>query len=391
MIKDDQNLMSSFYFIIPKLLMHNSMKNLILYLFHFVFLSFGFCVNAQSSQLSGSLAGNADPVKIAHEYINAHLSDWGLVPGDVDNMTINDQYTDKKTGITRIYFLQRYKGIPISQAILNINIDKTGKVFFAGNRFESEIEKKINTTAPAFSPIDAVTLLAAHLGVLKDEPKSKRSTKESQFIFDKGSMATEDITAELTYQPYNGKLRLAWDILFSPINNNDKWSTRIDAITGDVLDKDNWTVYCSSRETLINEGNDACFEQTQSLNTSLTSGTSEPLYNVWPAPIESPIHGPRILTTAPIDTLASPFGWLDTDGKPGAEFNITQGNNAHAFQDIKGAEHSVGDEPNGGPDLVFDFPFDPTLEPAQNVDAGVVNLFYWINYMHDFSYHFGFD
>src|SRR4030095_7376351 len=119
MIKDDQNPMSSFYFIIPKLLMHNSMKNLIVYVLHLFFLGFGICINAQSSQLSGSSfpadikkanltsdAGSFDPVIIAHDYIRAHLSDWGLYPGDVEYMTINDQYTDKKTGITRLYFLQ---------------------------------------------------------------------------------------------------------------------------------------------------------------------------------------------------------------------------------------------------------------------------------------------
>ncbi|HJW28838.1 MAG TPA: M36 family metallopeptidase, partial [Saprospiraceae bacterium] len=42
------------------------------------------------------------------------------------------------------------------------------------------------------------------------------------------------------------------------------------------------------------------------------------------------------------------------------------------------------------PDLHFDFPIDFNSEPDQYLDASVVNLFYWNNYMHDFAYHFGF-
>ena len=114
-------------------------------------------------------------------------------------------------------------------------------------------------------------------------------------------------------------------------------------------------------------------------------------YNVWPTPIASPNHGQRTLVTNPADSIASPFGWHDTNGQPGPEYTITRGNNVHAFQDREDIGHSSNDEPDGGAQLHFDFPFDPAWEPDQYVDAATVNLFYTINYMHDIAYYFGFD
>ena len=93
-------------------------------------------------------------------------------------------------------------------------------------------------------------------------------------------------------------------------------------------------------------------------------------YNVFPMPVESPIHGNRALITDPADPVASPYGWHDTDGVPGAEYTITRGNNVHAYQDIFNLNQSVGGEPDGGPNLDFDFPLDLTerfaLHPSRS-------------------------
>ena len=50
-----------------------------------------------------------------------------------------------------------------------------------------------------------------------------------------------------------------------------------------------------------------------------------------------------------------------------------------------------GSEPDGGASLLFDFPLDLTAqEPADYRPAAVTNLFFWNNYLHDVSYHYGF-
>ena len=114
-------------------------------------------------------------------------------------------------------------------------------------------------------------------------------------------------------------------------------------------------------------------------------------YTVFPFGVESPIHGDRAVVTSPADLVASPFGWHDADGEEGADFTITFGNNTHAFLDRDSDLFPDGPEPDGGEELVFDFPFDPEGEPTANSDAAVVQLFYMSNIMHDFSYAYGFD
>ncbi|MCB0596266.1 MAG: M36 family metallopeptidase, partial [Phaeodactylibacter sp.] len=86
-----------------------------------------------------------------------------------------------------------------------------------------------------------------------------------------------------------------------------------------------------------------------------------------------------------------PYGWHDTDGQEGPEYQTTRGNNVHAYQDGNGNNSSAGDEPDGGPGLVFDFPLDLAQEPETHREASVTQLFYTNNFMHDLAYAYGFD
>jgi uncharacterized repeat protein (TIGR01451 family) len=340
---------------------------------------------------SVAFAQQREPLDIANEHIRTHLSEWGYSQQDMDGMTVNDIYTDKSTGISRVFFLQRHQGIPVYNAIMNVNIAKDGRVFFVGKRFEQGLAGKVNTTVPVLAPEQAVQILAAYLGLPGGELRLKEKISDTQFVFEKGNMAREDISAMLSYQPYQGKVVLAWDILFAPVQNLDKWSTRVDAVNGTVLNEYNWTVYCKVDGKAFSREDAAKHEHFHTESTTATTALTGGQYNVWPAPIESPSHGPRTMVTDPHDLIASPYGWHDTDGVDGAEFTITRGNNVHAYLDRDDLGSSSNDEPDGGADLIFDFPYDPSWEPQQYTEAAVVNLFYWSNYIHDFTYRFGFN
>lgn len=109
-------------------------------------------------------------------------------------------------------------------------------------------------------------------------------------------------------------------------------------------------------------------------------------YNVYDAPFETPNHGDRSLVTGKEDQTASPLGWHN-DGS--LSYTITRGNNVFAYEDRSGA--NVGTSPNGGTELVFDYPIDFTQEPTNYVEAATTNLFYWNNLMHAVFYQYGFD
>jgi extracellular elastinolytic metalloproteinase len=115
-------------------------------------------------------------------------------------------------------------------------------------------------------------------------------------------------------------------------------------------------------------------------------------YRVLDLPTESPNDSERNLISNPADGLASPFGWHDTDGAPGAEFTITRGNNTHAYLDQDDDEQQdFGGSPDGGAGLTFDFPADLTEHAQHYREAVTTNLFYGCNAFHDIFYRFGFD
>jgi len=359
-----------------------------------------FQVQANNSRFENLYNSNTDPLTIATNYIQAHLPAWGLSESDIAGMTISDHYTDKSTGITRIYFEQRYKGIPVNHAILNVCMTRDNKVYYSTCRFIPNLEEKINAVKPSLNAVQAVNKTALHFGFSAAALKEKTSARISQFSFEDPSIAREDITVDLCYLSLQGKIFLTWDVFFAPKGTHDGWNTRIDAITGEVLDQVNRTLYCRTSEDDFPDFEEFSDDPINKSSykalpidsiSSKRDKTTGPQYNVWPAPMQSAGDGPRIMVTHPSDLIASPYGWHDIDGQEGNEFSVTRGNNCFAYQDTLNLGYSSHDEPDGGPELVFDFPFDSTWEPRQYIDAATVNLFYWINYLHDFTYRFGFD
>ena len=73
-------------------------------------------------------------------------------------------------------------------------------------------------------------------------------------------------------------------------------------------------------------------------------------YRVFQLPLESPNDGPRTLVKDPASRTASPYGWHDLDGKPGADTTITRGNNVHAYADTG----NLGGGALGAPTVDYD-------------------------------------
>ena len=122
------------------------------------------------------------------------------------------------------------------------------------------------------------------------------------------------------------------------------------------------------------------------------SGPLTEAYRVFAWPKESPLDGDRSLEVGPADPTASPFGWHDTNGAPGAELTVARGNNVHAYTDIDADNVAdPGSDPDGGADLLFDFDIDFAQSPPTYRPAAVTNLFYWNNVVHDITYAYGFN
>ncbi len=337
-----------------------------------------------------------DPLTCVMDYIRGHREEWGLTLQDITDMEVRDMVEDRHTGIIRFYFRQKYQDIPVYQAILNVNLGPDGKVFHTGNRFMPDLAGRVNALMPSLAPREVITVVMDSLGWRGEAPVLKRQQDERTFLFDKEGIAREDIRVSLYYQPYKERARLAWEVLISPLDQPDSWSVRIDAITGEILGVNSRTLNCGYSMPVEDDGCGEVAIVSRPLPSSWEEGmkvsaNTLPGYHLLPPTIDNLNLGPLVLVTDPSDGLASPYGWHDVNGAPGADYTITRGNNIHAFQDRDNLQQSSGDEPNGGQDLLFDFPFDPALEPEENIDAAVVNAFCTANFMHDFSYRFGFD
>jgi len=341
--------------------------------------------------LSFSLQAQTSKSLVAKHLQNA-VNTTKLTPEDLSDWIVTDEHVSSSSGVQHIYIRQRYKGIEVFSANGSVHILSNGELLRLNNQFVPNLAGKVNTLTPKLSAIEAVEAAARQLEYKITEPVEivKRAQGEDQsMLLSKGGISLENIPAKLVFQPVDDALRLAWDISIYEIGAQNWWHLRIDATTGKILGRNNWVDHCSFGE------HKACSHHVSNprkhaLEHPAFSPTSGPTYNVYPMPVESPNHGNRSLVMNPADATASPFGWHDTDGAAGAEFTITRGNNAFAYDDIDD-DDQPGYSPDGGAMLNFDFPINLNNEPITYQDAAITNLFYWSNIMHDVLYYYGFD
>lgn len=100
---------------------------------------------------------------------------------------------------------------------------------------------------------------------------------------------------------------------------------------------------------------------------------------------DQPIEQDRVLVTIDaLDPIASPDGWVDP------ALMTTIGNNIIAHADLLGDNSADSGFPDGGSELVFDFPIDLQAHPASYAHAAVTQAFYTANRFHDIMHGYGF-
>lgn len=344
---------------------------------------------------SALLAQNTEKAKeTALRFLRENPVRFNLSAADVADVRITDAYGSKNNGLTHVWVQQQYAGIPVNDALFGLHVRPDGSVLQLGHRFVPELARQVNTTLPSLSAARALEQAMAALGLdgLR-APSVKQQENERNWVFEGGTASRSDIPVRICYQrDERGQPRLAWSLVIAPAANTDVWWICVDAQTGQILSRYNRTLSCSADPGQYAHDDCAGDSPAAPQPGRAPAGSADETYRVFAWPVESPNAGSRSLVVNPADPVASPFGWLDDNGAPGAEYTYTRGNNAWAFQDIANDNiPAVSESANGGPGLNFDFPFDPNAEPAGNLNAAVTNLFYANNKMHDFAYRFGFD
>ena len=335
---------------------------------------------------------DADPMDILIDYVLANSSKYHLTAEDIAEFQVTHQRQDKKTGITYLYLGQMHDGIAVKGAILNGAITPRGELIHLGNRFVKNLAQRVEETIPAIPQQQAYGRTAELLGVVLKAPAkalSEADGPEKKMMFEGLNLSHDPVPVQLVYVlAEDGAVKLGWQLVVRQMGTDDWWEMVVSARDGSLLKKHNYTVYdrWAPGSGFINK--DRIEVGRAGFDAKRGGGGS---YFVLPGPVESPNHGAFALVNDPAHLTASPFGWHDTDGVPGAEFTTTQGNNVHAYQDRDGNDSPAGDDPDGGAGLVFNIPPDFGQEPINYTDSATINLFYWNNLIHDVLYFYGFD
>jgi len=340
------------------------------------------------------------------EHLKKNKQKLQLEDADFAELEVSSTTESKKSGVKHYYLKQLHQGIEVQGAVTTVNLDRNDGVISMGNRFQKQVAKKVKTKQAGLTPEAAVAAAARYLNTPLREALAvkERSTQANRrVVFSRGGISLEPIAAKLVYQPVaDGSLRLAWEVTIYELDARNWWNLRLDATTGEVLDKDNMVVECkfenngpggkflhaNHRHTLTSPYV-AAGPRVQAAAAAVVNG-----YNAYDLPVESPNHGPRtIISNSRADKKASPDGWH----KAAQNYTITRGNNVYAYEDpdntgyVYEPKENPGYSPDGGASLSFDFPIDFTKQPVTYRDAAITNLFVWNNFIHDVWYQYGFD
>jgi extracellular elastinolytic metalloproteinase len=322
----------------------------------------------------GDLTGprpGLDAMTVAMDYVRESLTLLGLEESDLAGYEVTDSVYSELTGATHIYLRQRYRGLPVYNTQLQVNVGRDGRIVSVNNSFLPGLARAAGPARPRLDLARAVSSAAAHLGIaLSGPPRTLEAARGVGRVsqVDPRGISREAIRGQLMWLPVRaGMARLVWNFAVHTEDRQHVYDMTVDAGDGRV-----WTR----------------FDQVSSDSYRVYARPAESPNHVTPVP---PADG-RTLVTSPANPTASPFGWHDTNGVAGAEFTVTQGNNVQAYTDTDNNNSpDAGSSPSGGTGLNFDFAINLSQAPSAYRPAAVTNLFYMNNVIHDIQYQYGFN
>lgn len=333
-------------------------------------------------------------------YFENNLPKYGLTSQDISDLNIRSEVYGNGTKVTSCRVVQRYQGTDLYQVEASVAV-KGGEIFRVESGFVNNIAAKVNAVQPSLSVNEAIARAYSDLNV-SGANFSVVSSESAKVLTLSDGMQEDHIMAKLVYYSVNkNQLQLAWHFDFYQPGTNNYWTTSIDAINGQILEKTNQLLSCNFGGHQHDHKKVAAgFNFTKkAFNTSesmlqVQGGT----YRVLPYNIESPNHGAFQLISNPENALASPNGWHNSTTTIGGTtpatsiYTYTRGNNVAAYEDPTNTGLLSNPAPNGGATLNFDFTYGgESAQPTSYVSAAVTNLFYMVNIIHDIWYQYGFN
>jgi extracellular elastinolytic metalloproteinase len=329
---------------------------------------------------------SADVSNVMYNEINK----LGLVNNEIK---ISSSHYSDHNEVHYVYLQQVYQDIDIWGAQGNLVI--RDKVLVSNtDKLILDIPSKVKHIKKNLSTQEIVSRVASYLDLSFEKSLGSVSFigNDSYKVSDL-PYAEKDVIVKPIWSLWEESYYKSWEVRLKSNLGPEDYIVIVNGYTGKVAEVVNRTISCQfdQEHSHAPETESKKILKESSSDNTVNFNIGDGQYRVFPVPVESPNHGDRTLVDSPADEQASPFGWHDTNRAQGAEFTITRGNNVHTYHDQSADNESEGDEPDGGDKLVFDFPFDRDASVRDNLDADATNLFYWNNFIHDWSYKFGFN
>jgi Zn-dependent metalloprotease len=305
----------------------------------------------EGAALSQPRSDTAD--NVARDFLTQHAPMFSLTGA---KLQLNHE--DNDGPVTFLEYSQMVSGIKVFEGGVQAAVSKNGEVLSIREGFLVPIRKiKIKPTVNESEAIArAFEYSGAEVSPSFAETRSRISVGDSATFANPLEPQLEEVLSELNVVRINDQSRLAWHV-YADVGPEQWYEILLDANTGELLLRHN-------------------------LYLSEAQGT---VYR------EDPDAGARQLTSFVGDTtINTAAGWMGTS-------TVTTGNNVEAYLDTNA--DNAPDANNGtnlsnghasSPTQDFTFPFSTAVDPRTQQAAVVTNLFYFNNFMHDFSYRLGF-
>jgi extracellular elastinolytic metalloproteinase len=349
---------------------------------------------------------SSDPAdEIALSYLADKAEDHGVVDADLEELLVLSEVPGSN-GATHVNVVQLLGGLQVLGGHATVSVTSAGEVLYVSAGFVPGVGAARVASTPRVTPVEALESAAEELTIdgVDDATAGPSAQSVDQSTLIETEAAAEPVEARKVWQPTSKGLRLAWELVIDEAEADHLWHVTVDALTGETLEVDDWTMHHDATALAHNLARDpAAFgapgtaATTSASSSSWLGGSPDNVvdgssYNVFAFPKESPNDGPMTVVENPADATASPFGWHDTNGMSGPEFTTTRGNNVHAYLDQDANNVAdPGQDTDGGLSLTFDFDADLSEHAQDYRDAVTTNLFYANNVTHDVLYHYGFD
>ena len=304
--------------------------------------------------LSAPQSDSAD--NIARGFLRRHSELFALSAADVTNLKLTNE--DNDGPVNFLEYFQTIGGLKVFEGAVQVAVNKNGEVLSVREGFLASVHR-VNLR-PTLSEEQALNRAFGYAGRKVEssfvEMRGRGHVGEASAFANPLGPDYEDVTSELNVVRVGEKSRLAWHV-FAEVGPEEWYELLVDAHSGELLLRHNLYVIAAQ-------------------------GT---VYT------ESPNAGPRQLVSFVGDTVINTSaGWMGTS-------TVTTGNNVEAYLDT---DANNSPDPNNGSGLSnghasaanqdFTFPFSTAVDPRTQQAAVVTNLFYYNNFMHDFSYRLGF-